>query len=28
MGSNIQYININSYNRNGSFGVKSWLNSY
>jgi hypothetical protein len=23
MGSNIQYININSYNRNGSFGVKS-----
>lgn len=26
--SNIQYININSKNRNGSFGVKSWVSSY
>lgn len=26
--SNVQYININSKNRNGSFGVKSWISSY
>ena len=26
--SNLQYVNINSYNRNGSFGVKSWVSSY
>jgi hypothetical protein len=26
--SNLQYLNINSKNRNGSFGIKSWLNSY
>lgn len=26
--SNIQYVNINSKNRNGSFGVKSWVSSY
>lgn len=26
--SNLQYVNINSYNRNGSFGVKSWISSY
>lgn len=26
--SNLQYININSYNRNGSFGIKSWVSSY
>lgn len=25
--SNLQYVNINSYNRNGSFGVKSWISS-
>ena len=26
--SNTQYVNINSKNRNGSFGVKSWVSSY
>jgi hypothetical protein len=26
--SNIQYSNINSKTRNGSFGLKSWINSY
>ena len=26
--SNIQYLNINSKNRNGSFGIKSWSSSY
>jgi hypothetical protein len=26
--SNIQYINNNSKTRNGSFGLKSWINSY
>jgi hypothetical protein len=26
--SNVQYININSKSRNGSFGIKSWLSSF
>ena len=26
--SNLQYTNINSKNRNGSFGLKSWINSF
>jgi hypothetical protein len=26
--SNLQYININSYNRIGAYGVKSWISSY
>jgi hypothetical protein len=26
--SNIQYLNINSYTRNGSFGLKSWLSTW
>jgi hypothetical protein len=25
---NLQYLNINSKNRNGAFGIKSWINSY
>jgi hypothetical protein len=25
---NLQYLNVNSKNRNGSFGVKGWVNSY
>jgi hypothetical protein len=28
MPSSMQYLNINSYNRNGSFGIKGWLTSY
>ena len=26
--SNLQYININSYNRIGAYGIKSWISSY
>jgi hypothetical protein len=26
--SNVQYTNINSKNRNGSFGLKSWIGSF
>jgi Mitochondrial ribosomal protein (VAR1) len=26
--SNMQYININSYNRIGTYGIKSWISSY
>jgi hypothetical protein len=26
--SNIDYININAYNRNGSFGIKSYHNTF
>jgi hypothetical protein len=26
--SNIQYLNINSYTRNGSFGLKSWISTW
>jgi len=26
--SNLQYININSYNRIGTYGIKSWISSY
>jgi hypothetical protein len=26
--SNMQYININSYNRIGAYGIKSWVSSY
>jgi hypothetical protein len=26
--SNLQYININSYNRIGSYGIKGWISSY
>jgi len=26
--SNIDYLNLNSYNRNGSFGIKSYHNTY
>lgn len=26
-GSNINYVNMNSHNRNGSFGIKSWHNT-
>lgn len=26
--SNIDYLNVNSYNRNGSFGIKSYHNTY
>jgi hypothetical protein len=26
--SNLQYININSYNRIGAYGIKSWVSSY
>ena len=25
---NLQYLNINSKNRNGSFGIKGWVSSY
>ena len=25
---NLQYLNVNSKNRNGSFGIKGWVNSY
>jgi hypothetical protein len=26
--SNVQYTNINSKSRNGSFGLKSWISSF
>lgn len=26
--SNLQYVNINSYNRIGAYGIKSWISSY
>jgi hypothetical protein len=26
--SNVQYTNINSKSRNGSFGLKSWIGSF
>jgi len=26
--SNLQYVNVNSYNRIGAYGIKSWISSY
>jgi hypothetical protein len=26
--SNLQYVNINSYNRIGAYGIKSWISSH